>query len=190
MSAPLTALSSAFSLDDLCINTMRFLSVDAVQKANSGHPGLPMGAAPMAYVLWTRFLKHHPSQPGMARPRPLRPIGRARLDAAVQPAAPDRLRSVAGRHQALPPVGQHDARATPNAASRPASRSTTGPLGQGFGNGVGMAMAEAHLAARYNRPGLRDHRPSHLCHRQRRRPDGRRRIGSGFAGRPLASSAS
>src|SRR5437660_9881798 len=51
------------SLDQLCVNTIRFLSIDAVQKANSGHPGLPMGAAPMAYVLWTRFLKHNPSDP-------------------------------------------------------------------------------------------------------------------------------
>ena len=67
MSAPLTALSSAFSLDELCIDTLRFLSVDTVQKANSGHPGLPLGAAPMAYVLWTRFLKH---QPGAIRPGP------------------------------------------------------------------------------------------------------------------------
>jgi transketolase len=54
---------SAAGLDELCVNTLRFLSVDAVQKANSGHPGLPLGAAPMAYVLWTRFLKHHPANP-------------------------------------------------------------------------------------------------------------------------------
>ena len=54
---------SAAALDELCINTLRFLSVDAVQKANSGHPGLPLGAAPMAYVLWTRYLKHHPANP-------------------------------------------------------------------------------------------------------------------------------
>ena len=61
-------------LDQLCVNTIRFLSVDAVQKANSGHPGLPMGAAPMAYVLWTRFLKHNPAQSRLVRPRPLRPV--------------------------------------------------------------------------------------------------------------------
>ena len=61
-----TAPSSA-ELDNLCINTLRFLSVDAVQKANSGHPGLPMGAAPMAYVLWTRFLKHNPTNPQLDR---------------------------------------------------------------------------------------------------------------------------
>src|SRR5579872_6583169 len=54
---------STSALDDVCVNTLRFLSVDAVQQANSGHPGLPLGAAPMAYVLWTRFLKHHPANP-------------------------------------------------------------------------------------------------------------------------------
>ena len=63
MSAAVASASSAAELDQLCINTLRFLSVDAVQKANSGHPGLPLGAAPMAYVLWTRFLKHHPANP-------------------------------------------------------------------------------------------------------------------------------
>ncbi|HZL26910.1 MAG TPA: hypothetical protein VFC39_10290 [Acidobacteriaceae bacterium] len=61
MNAPLAAAHSAYGLDNLCINTLRFLSIDAVQKADSDHPGLPLGAAPMAYVLWTRFLKHHPS---------------------------------------------------------------------------------------------------------------------------------
>ena len=100
------------ALDNQCINTIRFLSVDAVQKANSGHPGLPLGAAPMAYVLWTRFLKHNPANPGLVRSRPLRAVGRPRLDAAVQPAAPDRLRPVARRHQAVPPMGQQDARAS------------------------------------------------------------------------------
>jgi transketolase len=54
---------SSSAVDEMCINTLRFLAVDAVQKANSGHPGLPMGAAPMACVLWTRFLKHHPVNP-------------------------------------------------------------------------------------------------------------------------------
>src|SRR5579859_6322369 len=63
MSAAFAAVPATKQLDELCINTLRFLSVDAVQKANSGHPGLPLGAAPMAYVLWTRFLKHHPANP-------------------------------------------------------------------------------------------------------------------------------
>ena len=82
-------------LDELAINTIRFLSVDAVQQANSGHPGLPMGAAPMAYVLWTRFLRHNPARSALARPRPLRALGRARLHAAVLAAPPHRLRSAA-----------------------------------------------------------------------------------------------
>ncbi|MGZ5258587.1 MAG: transketolase, partial [Burkholderiales bacterium] len=63
MNTVLSTPVSASELDALCVNTLRFLSVDAVQKANSGHPGLPLGAAPMAYVLWTRFLKHHPIHP-------------------------------------------------------------------------------------------------------------------------------
>ena len=108
-------------LDQLCINTLRFLSVDMVQKANSGHPGLPLGAAPMAYVLWTRFLKHNPAQSALVRSRSLRALGRARLGAALQPAAPHRLRPLARRHQAVPPVGQQDAgasRARPHAGRR------------------------------------------------------------------------
>ena len=187
MSLASASAPSAAALDELCINTLRFLSVDAVQKANSGHPGLPLGAAPMAYVLWTRFLKHHPAQSALARPRSLRAFGRARLDAALQPAAPDRLRPAARRDQAVPPVGQHARRAIPSAAHTPGVEVTTGPLGQGFGNAVGMAIAEAHLAARYNRAGLRGHRPPHLRDRQRRRPDGRRRLGGGLARRPPAA---
>jgi transketolase len=81
-------------LDQQCIDTIRFLSVDAVEKANSGHPGLPLGAAPMAYALWARLLKHNPRDPGWFDRD--RAVGRARLDAAVQPVAPDRLRPVAG----------------------------------------------------------------------------------------------
>ena len=82
-------------LQNLSINTMRFLSADAVQKANSGHPGLPMGCAAIAYTIWTRHLRHNPRNPGWAGPRPLHPLRRAWLDAAVFPAAPDRLRSAA-----------------------------------------------------------------------------------------------
>lgn len=139
-------------LDNECINTLRFLSVDAVQKANSGHPGMPMGAAAMAYVLWTRFLKHNPANPGWSdRDRfvlsaghgsmllysllhltghdlPLEQIKRFRQWGSMTPGHPER-------------------------GVTPGVETTTGPLGQGFGNGVGLAMAEAHLAACYNRPG-------------------------------------
>ena len=79
-------------IDDLCINTIRTLSIDAVQKANSGHPGMPLGAAPMAYVLWTRHLRHNPDQPQMARSRSVRPVGGTRQHAALQPAIPHRIR--------------------------------------------------------------------------------------------------
>ena len=83
MSKDISKTSSPVDLDNLSINTIRFLSIDAVQKANSGHPGLPMGAAAFAYVLWTRFLKHNPSNPTMVRPRSLCFIGRAWVDAVV-----------------------------------------------------------------------------------------------------------
>ncbi len=83
------------TLEDLCINTIRILSADAVQNANSGHPGMPMGAAAMAYTLWTNFLKYNPKDPALVRSRPLRPLRRTRLDAALQPAASHRLRSAA-----------------------------------------------------------------------------------------------
>jgi len=78
-------------LDQLCINTIRFLAVDAVQKANSGHPGLPMGDAPLAYVLWTRFFALRSTQTSLAEPGPLCALGRAWLDASVQPPSLNRL---------------------------------------------------------------------------------------------------
>ena len=70
-------------LDELCVNTIRTLSMDAVQKANSGHPGAPMALAPIAYVLYTRVMKHNPGERGLARPRPLRAVGGPRVDAAL-----------------------------------------------------------------------------------------------------------
>ena len=76
---------------DRMANAIRFLSMDAVEKANSGHPGLPMGMADVATVLFTRFLKLRPAEPALARPRPLRAVGRPRLDAALFAALPDRL---------------------------------------------------------------------------------------------------
>ena len=79
------------SLDSRCIDMLRFLSVDMVQRAHSGHPGLPLGAAPMAYVLWARHLKHHPANPQWPESRPLRALGRPRVGAAVQPAVCDRV---------------------------------------------------------------------------------------------------
>jgi transketolase len=140
------------ALDELCVNTIRFLSVDAVQKANSGHPGAPMGAAPVAYVLWDRFLRHNPANPIW----------------------PDRDRFVlsAGHASMLLysllyltgyDLGIDDLKAfrqwgsrTPGHPERgltPGVEVTSGPLGQGFANAVGMAIAERALTARFNRPG-------------------------------------
>ncbi len=157
-------------LDQLCINSIRVLAIDAVQKANSGHPGMPMGMAPVAYVLWTRFLRHNPKQSEMVRARPLCALGRARLDAALQPALPDRLRPHARRSQAFPPARQQDARPS-GEPSHPGVETTTGPLGQGFGNGVGMAIAAKHMEARFDARRGRL-RPPDFRDRQRRRHDG------------------
>ena len=141
------------SLDAQSINTLRFLSVDAVQKANSGHPGLPLGAAAMAYVLWTRFLKHHPANPEwFDRDRFVLSAGHGSMLLYS-------LLHVTGYALTLQQIKQFRqwGSITPGHPERgltPGVETTTGPLGQGFGNGVGLAMAEAHLAARYNRPGF------------------------------------
>ena len=139
--------------DQLCVDTLRFLSVDAVQQANSGHPGLPLGAAPMAYVLWTGFLKHHPANPHwFDRDRFI-------LSAGHGSALLYSLLHLCGYDLPLAQLQQFRqwGSSTPGHPERgltPGVEVTTGPLGQGFANGVGMAMAEANLAARYNRPGL------------------------------------
>jgi len=142
------------TLGDLCINTLRFLSVDAVQQANSGHPGLPLDAAPMAYVLWTRFLKHNPANP--------RWFDRDRfvLSAGHGSALLYSLLHLTGYDLPLSQLQQFRkwGSITPGHPERgltPGVDVTTGPLGQGFGNGVGMAIAEANLAARYNRDDCR-----------------------------------
>lgn len=146
------------TLDQLCINAVRFLAVDAVQQANSGHPGLPLDAAPMAYTLWTRLLKHDPSAPQW--------FDRDRfvLSAGHGSALLYSLLHLCG--YALPMAQLRQFRQwgsiTPGHPERgltPGVEVTTGPLGQGFANGVGMAITEAHLAARFNRAGhtLIDH---------------------------------
>ncbi len=140
------------SLDELCINSIRFLAIDAVEKANSGHPGLPMGAAPMAYVLWDRLMRFNPKNPNWFNR--------------------DRFVLSAGHgcmlHYALMHLAGYDSvtlddikqfrqweSMTPGHPENfitPGIEVTTGPLGQGVCNGVGLAMAEAHLAAKYNKP--------------------------------------
>lgn len=141
------------SLDDLCINTIRLLSVDSVEKADSGHPGLPLGAAPMAYVLWTKFLKHNPADPHWPdRDRFILSAGHGSMllysllfltgyDLNLNDL--EQFRQWSSRTPGHPEYGV-----------TPGVDCTTGPLGQGFGNAVGMAIAEAHLAARYNQPGF------------------------------------
>ncbi len=146
------AASRTSDLDQACINSIRFLSVDAVQKANSGHPGLPMGAAAMAYVLWTRFLRHNPVNPGWwDRDRFILSPGHG---SALQYS----LLHLTGYDLPLEQLQQFRqwGSRTPGHPERglvPGVETTTGPLGQGFANGVGMAIAEAYLATRYNRPG-------------------------------------
>ncbi|MGH2523348.1 MAG: transketolase, partial [Anaerolineales bacterium] len=140
-------------LDTLSINTIRFLSADAVQKANSGHPGLPMGAAAMAYVLWTRFLKHNPKNPAWAdRDRFVLSAGHGSmllyslLHLTGYDSMP--LDDILNFRQWGSKTPGH-----PESHLTPGVETTTGPLGQGISNAVGMAIAEAHLAARFNRPG-------------------------------------
>ncbi len=147
-----TETLTASELDRLSINTIRFLAIDAIQRANSGHPGLPMGAAPMAYVLWTRFLRHNPANAAwFNRDRFVLSAGHGSMllysllhltgyDLSLEDIR--RFRQWGSRTPGHPERGH-----------TPGVETTTGPLGQGFGNGVGMAMAEAFLAARYNRPG-------------------------------------
>jgi transketolase len=140
------------SLDERAINTIRFLSVDAVQKANSGHPGLPMGAAAPAYVLWTRFLRHNPSDPAWPdRDRFVLSAGHGSMLLYS-------LLHLTGYDLPLEQIKQFRQWGSltpghPESHLTKGVEATTGPLGQGMGNAVGMAIAEAHLAARFNRPG-------------------------------------
>ena len=140
------------NLDELCIDTLRMLSVDMVQQANSGHPGMPMGAAPMAYVLWTQFLRHNPNHPKW----PDR--DRFVLSAGHGSALLYSLLHLTGYDLSVEDLKRFRQWGSktpghPEYRETPGVECTTGPLGQGFGNGVGMAMAERFLAVRFNRPG-------------------------------------
>ncbi len=147
------------TIDDVCINTIRTLSIDAVENANSGHPGLPMGAAPMAYVLWTRHMRYDPTNPEWSN------RDRFVLSAGHGSALLYSLLFLTGYALTIDDL-KHFRRwgsKTPGHPERgvtPGVDVTTGPLGQGFGNAVGMAMAERWLAATFNRPGheIVDHR--------------------------------
>jgi transketolase len=140
------------SLEELCINSIRFLAIDAVEKAKSGHPGLPMGAAPMAFVLWDRFMRFNPKNPQwFNRDRFVLSAGHGCM---LQYA----LLHLTGYDSVtlddIKSFRQWGARTPghPENFETPGVEVTTGPLGQGIANAVGLAMAEAHLAARFNKP--------------------------------------
>ena len=150
---------TASPLDQQCIDTLRFLSVDMVQKADSGHPGLPLDAAPMAYVLWTRHMKYHPADPHWAD------RDRFVLSAGHGSALLYSLLHMTGYDVSLDDIKQFRQWGSktpghPEYGHTPGVEITTGPLGQGLANAVGMAIAEAQLAATYNREGhaVVDHR--------------------------------
>ncbi|MBD2120524.1 transketolase [Trichocoleus sp. FACHB-262] len=146
------AVATQQSLDELCINSIRFLAIDAVEKAKSGHPGLPMGAAPMAYVLWDRFMRFNPKNPyWFNRDRFVLSAGHGSM---LQYA----LLHLAGYDSVtlddIKQFRQLDSKTPghPENFMTPGVEVTTGPLGQGICNGVGLAMAEAHLAGKFNKP--------------------------------------
>ena len=151
-------------LDELCINTIRTLAMDAVQRANSGHPGTPMALAPLAYVLWTRFLRYSPANPGwFNRDRFVLSCGHASmlLYAMLHLTGYDlSLDDIKNFRQWGSKTPGH-----PEHGLAPGVETTTGPLGQGIMNAVGMAMAEAHLAAVFNRDGHKivDHHTYAFC---------------------------
>ena len=139
--------------DQICVNTLRFLAVDAVEQAKSGHPGLPLGAAPMAYVLWDRFLKHnpvHPQWPDRDRFVLSAGHGSALLYALLHTFGYDLPISEVKKFRQWESMTPGH----PEYGMTPGVEATTGPLGQGFAMGVGMALTEKHLAAVYNKPGL------------------------------------
>jgi transketolase len=152
------------ALDTLCANAIRVLAMDAVQQANSGHPGLPMGMADAAYVLWTRFLKHNPSDPLWAdRDRFVLSAGHgsmliyALLHLTGYDVPLDELKRFRQWGSRTP--------GHPEYHDTPGVETTTGPLGQGVGNAVGLALAERYLSTKFNRPGLPvvDHHTYAIC---------------------------
>jgi transketolase len=145
-------MSELHQIDQRCINTIRFLSADAVQKANSGHPGSPLGDAVLAWVLWDRFLRHNPANPSWpGRDRFILSAGHASmlLYSVLHLSGYDiSLDDIRNFRQWESKTAGH-----PEYGMAPGVEMTTGPLGQGFAHGIGMAIAERWLAQRYNRPG-------------------------------------
>jgi transketolase len=147
-----TATESATQLDELCINAIRTLSMDAVQKANSGHPGAPMGLAPVAYTLYTRVMRHNPSDPDwINRDRFVLSAGHASMllySMLYLTGYPLTLEDIKNFRQVGSPTAGH-----PERKYTPGIEATTGPLGQGISMSVGLALGERMLAARFNRDG-------------------------------------
>ncbi|HEY9645003.1 MAG TPA: transketolase, partial [Chroococcidiopsis sp.] len=148
------AVATTQSLEELCINSIRFLAIDAVEKAKSGHPGLPMGAAPMAFVLWDKFLRFNPKNPKwFNRDRFVLSAGHGCMlqYALMYLAGYDSVTidDIKNFRQWGSKTPGH-----PENFETPGVEVTTGPLGQGIANAVGLAIAEAHLAAKFNKPDL------------------------------------
>jgi transketolase len=144
-------VAAPISVDTLCVNSIRFLAIDAVNKSNSGHPGLPMGAAPMAYALWDRVLKHNPKNPNwFNRDRFVLSAGHGcmLLYALLHLSGYDSVTI-----EDIQQFRQWGSRTPghPETFETPGVEVTTGPLGQGIANAVGLAIAEAHLAAKFNK---------------------------------------
>src|SRR5687768_2416204 len=141
------------ALDELSVNTIRTLSMDAVQHANSGHPGAPMGLAPLAYVLYTRVMRHNPIDPDWpARDRFVLSAGHASMllySMLYLTGYPLTLDDIKNFRQVGAPTAGH-----PERKYTPGIESTTGPLGQGIATAVGMALGERMLAAQFNAPGF------------------------------------
>ncbi|ADG07303.1 transketolase [Kyrpidia tusciae] len=154
----------AHGIEQLAVNTIRTLAIDAIERANSGHPGMPMGAAPMAFVLWTRFLRHNPDDPRWPdRDRFVLSAGHGSMLLYS-------LLHLSGYDLTLEDLKQFRQWGSrtpghPEYGATPGVEMTTGPLGQGLATAVGMAMAERFLAARFNRPGheVVDHYTYVLC---------------------------
>ena len=165
-------------------NAIRALAMDAVEKANSGHPGMPMGMADIAEVLWNDFHRHNPGNPGLAQPRPLRALQRPRLDAAVRAAAPDRLRPADGAAQAVPPVALDDP--GPSGGRRhPGRGDHHRPAGPGHRQRRRLRAGREGAGRTLQPPGIRRGRPPHLGVLRRRLPDGGHLAGGHLAGRHL-----
>ena len=179
----MSTVTDSRALDTLCVNTIRTLSMDAVQRANSGHPGTPMALAPVAYVLYTRIMRHSPSNPAWPdRDRFVLSAGHASMllySMLYLTGYGLTLDDLKNFRQLGSPTAGH-----PEYGHAAGIEATTGPLGQGISMCVGLALAERMLAARFNDGEHHAGRPSHLHDRKRRRHAGGRGLGGVLDRRP------